>query len=337
MIISVLYGADDFSLHEALHTIKDEVELELGDANTTVFEGSKTSFGEVEAACNTVPFLADKRLVVVEGLLLHLEGRSGDSAKSQWDELKEYPSRMPPTTHLVLVDGPLKKENRLLKLLGAVATVREFRPTGGGALRRWVRERVTHKGGSIDQNAVNLLADLVGSNLWAIDSEIEKLCLYREGEVIQEEDVRALASSAREVNIFAAVDAVLEGRAGVATRLMQQLLQSGDGVSHIMAMLARQVRLLILSKDFAVQRFPPAEAQARLGVGNDFAFNKIQEQSAKFSAQRLVEMHRKLLETDLNIKRGNLQDTVALELLVAQLNTTPGGRTQRPLSSQPRV
>ena len=337
MTISVLYGADDFSVHEALRAIKEEVEAELGDANTTVFEGSKTSFGEVEAACNTVPFLADRRLVVVEGLLSHLEGRSKESATSQWDELKEYTSRMPPTTHLVLVDGQVKGDNRLLKLLGGVAKVRQFRPAGGAALRRWIRERVTHKGGSIDQNAVNLLADLVGGNLWAMDGEIEKLCLYKEGEVIQEEDVRALASSAREVNIFAVVDAVLEGRAGVATRRTQQLLQAGANVSYILTMLARQVRLLILSKDMAAQGLAPPEAQARLGVPNNFAFEKIQEQSAKFSAQRLVEMHRKLLETDLNIKRGNLQDTVALELLVAQLSTAPGGRTQRPLSSRPGV
>ena len=231
----------------------------------------------------------------------------------------------------------MKGDNRLLKLLGGVAKVRQFRPAGGAALRRWIRERVTHKGGSIDQNAVNLLADLVGGNLWAMDGEIEKLCLYKEGEVIQEEDVRALASSAREVNIFAVVDAVLEGRAGVATRRTQQLLQSGASVFYILTMLARQVRLLILSKDFAAQGLAPTEAQARLGVPNDFAFNKIQEQSAKFSAQRLMEMHRKLLETDLNIKRGNLQDTVALELLVAQLSTAPGGRTQRTLSSRPRV
>ena len=69
-MLYILWGQDDFSLNEALAEIKRGI----GDqtvllTNTTTLDVRQTTIDELTAVCETVPFLAEKRLVIVEGLL----------------------------------------------------------------------------------------------------------------------------------------------------------------------------------------------------------------------------------------------------------------------------
>ncbi len=331
-MIYILHGSDDFSRYQALKEIKEGIgPPELQDANTTVFQGPQITLALLSDACNSTPFLSEKRLVVVENLLSSQErqgrGQRGrrappagpDSLPTQWQGLKEHLKGMPGTTELVFLEGPLRRDNPLLRDLSQVAKVLEFPSLGGETLRQWIRDAVARKGGRISPAATRVLADLVGGNLWIMDNELEKLCLYSVSREIREEDVRVLVTSAREANIFAAVDAVLEGKPSVATGHIYRLIQSGVGVPYIMSMLARQVRLLILTKDLRSRGVSRDEIGQRLGVSATFALRKTLEQERYFTIDRLKEIHFRLLETDLNIKTGKIEEGIALELLVAQL------------------
>ena len=68
-MIHLLYGDDDFTIGEAVASMKGDIGLaDLRDVNTTVLDGRQVGFDEMAAICTVVPFLADKRLVLVEGL-----------------------------------------------------------------------------------------------------------------------------------------------------------------------------------------------------------------------------------------------------------------------------
>ena len=327
-MIYLLFGEDDFSLNQELKRIKEGISSkDLRDANTTVLQGSQTSLEELSAACDTVPFLAEKRLVIVEGLLASVEprrDRSGrsrptDNSLAKWSRLVDYLKQMAPTTDLVFLEGAVQGNNRLLSKLKQVATVKSFSRLSGQQLRQWIERAVSQKGGAIDQRATQNLADLVGGNLWILDGEVEKLCLYAGGRAITEEDVRSMVAPAREASIFAAVDAVIEGRPAVATESLNRLLLSGATVPYVLTMLARQVRLLILSKELRRLRVPQKELATRLGLSAEFVLRKTMEQERRFSFEQLKDIHARLLETDMNIKRGVLEDSIALDLLVVHL------------------
>ena len=341
-MIYFLYGQDDFSIHEALSNIKAGIgSTDLLDADTTVLQGPQTTLAELSATCDTVPFLAPKRLIIVEGLLSALEDRGprrrgrGSSATAnpilaQWKGLREYLNRMPDSTELVFIDGPLSRNNPLLSELGPLGRVLGFPSLTGEELRRWIRDRVALEGAKITPQALRLLADLVGGNLWILHGEIQKLGLYKGSEPIQEEDVRSLVAPVREASIFAGVDAILDNKPAVALRVFHQLLQSGANVTYILAMVARQVRLTILAKELKAQRLSDAEKARRLGISSGFPLKKTLEQEGRFSLERLKELHHQLLETDLSIKTGALEETIALELLVVQLcSTKPGGAPRK--------
>ena len=227
-MIYLLYGEDDYSRSQALASIKaGVVPADLRDVNITELDGSEVSLEELVATCGTVPFLAEKRVVVVRGLLSLFERRTrsrrqatGSSeqapSRARWRKLPEHLPRLPESTDLVFVDGRLTGINSLLAAVRPLAAVRSFQPKSPGEVRRWIRERAAAEEMEVQPGAVDALADTVGNDLWALAAEMEKLYLYRRGAPVRREDVEELVSYAVEANIFATVDAVLEGRPDTA-------------------------------------------------------------------------------------------------------------------------
>lgn len=331
-MLYLLYGEDDLAVEEAIASFKNDVgSPDLLDVNMASFVADKTSFAEVSATCNTVPFLAEKRLVIVKGLLGRFEstrstGRrrqsasSGQSRLGDWEDLPGYVGNLPPTTDLVLADRRVGGSNPMLVALRPLAEVRTFPAPSGTELLRWIQDRAQSYGASIEPLAVNALADNIGQELRLLDSELRKLALYRLESTIRADDVSEMVSYVKEANVFAAVDAVLDGRTGIAIRLVHQILQSGRPATYLITMVARQVRLLILAKDLKAQRTPPDEIGKRLSISG-YPLRKTLDQEGRFSHQRLAYIHKKLMEADLSIKSSSNDDSLVLDMLIADLAT----------------
>jgi DNA polymerase-3 subunit delta len=300
-----------------------------------MLDGAQTSIDELIGTASTVPFLSDKRLVIARGLLGSFErsrsaGRPAQANASSrtntrleaWKALPDRLNDLPPTTELVFVDGALSASNPILTRIKGQVDVQTFRIPSGNDLRRWIQERAAHHGLTLEQGAVAALADTVGQYLRVLDMEIQKLAAYAAGRTLRHSDVEDMVSYAKEASVFAAVDAVMEGRAGVAIRLVHQLLESGASATYVISMIARQLRLLILAKDLKAKRVPAAEMPKRLGVSG-YPMQKTLEQEGRFSMQRLVEIHTRLLEADLALKSTGTDERMVLDLLVADLSIRP--------------
>ncbi|KPK48277.1 MAG: hypothetical protein AMJ77_00345 [Dehalococcoidia bacterium SM23_28_2] len=331
-MLYVLYGRDDFSLREELARIKGELDSDgMLSSNTDVLDGREVSPEQLMAICDTMPFLSANRLVVVEGLLKRFDSpgrprrgargarRENTEALERWLGLAEYAQRMPSTATLVLVDEELSDGNPLLKAIGSVGQVREFRPLRPGAVLKWILERAQNQGVDISPAAARLLADLVGNNLWLLASELDKLTAYAQGRRIEGADVRALVSEARQVSIFAMVDAIVEKRAAVALRLLRQLRTAGAEGGYLLAMVVRQYRLIIQAREMMTAGLSAREMGQRLGITSDFVLQRILDQAQRYSLPRLKTAYRRLLEADVGVKRGHYDEEVALELLVHDL------------------
>ncbi len=170
--------------------------------------------------------------------------------------------------------------------------------------------------------AVRLLAEFVGSDLWALAGELEKLSIYAGGRPVGEEEVRALVTAVRETSVFPLVDAIVEGRPAAAVRLLRQLLRQESGVPYILAMIQRQLRHLAVAREM----MDAGASSRRIGEAlrlHDFALDRLLEQAPRYPPQRLRAAFRRLLEADLQIKRGVYHDELALELLVHDLAEAP--------------
>ena len=321
----VLYG-DGFLASEALGELRAQVgPPEVREANSHRLSKDEFTVEGLGAVVNALPFLAQSRLVVVEGLLGSAEARDGrrpggkgsSGRGPKWEGLAELVEAMPPTTLLVFLDGPLRSNNSLLGRLKAQAQVRNFPAPRGEELSRWTRQRAEAKGSGITPGGLRLLGQYIGGNLRVLDSELEKLSLYAPGRPIGEEDIKALVPQVREASIFAAVDAILEGRLAVGLRLLHRLREGGANLSYILAMVARQLRLVALAKDLLLDGVSPADIGSRLEIRADFAAKKTVDQARRSEWSRIRALYQRLLDTDLAVKEGRLEEDLALELLVA--------------------
>ncbi|HLZ71398.1 MAG TPA: DNA polymerase III subunit delta [Dehalococcoidia bacterium] len=333
-MLRIFYGPDTFSRGEALAALRRSLD---GDGmlatNTALFDGKSVKPDELFAACDTVPFLAEHRLVLVDGLLGAQEGRvrrgragrarasaaepaAGDG--SPWAALPEYARRLPPTTELVLVEGELRADTWLLAALRDAAELRQFPLLGQEELQRWVQARAHAVQAPITARAAATLAEAVGANLWQLNSELEKLALYAHGRPIEVSDVTAMVHTAEGGTVFQLCDAVLAGRGGEALRLARLLLDGGAAGPYLLTMLARQYRQLLVARDLQRRGAPRAEIARRAEVP-DFRVTNVINQAQRFPPGRLEAIYERLLEADLAVKRGDQDEDAAIELLVAEL------------------
>jgi DNA polymerase-3 subunit delta len=313
----VLHGEDEFSCSEVLAEMKAKMgDPAMADLNTTVLDGSKVTLAELMHACDTMPFLADRRLVIVEGLLTRLEGGGKGKAdrgkehpawkKEYLEELTAYLKRLPETARLVFVEGESISPNHPV-LDMALANkergyAREFRLPTSGKLRRWITDRVERKEGEIEASAAEELAAFVGSDLRLLDQELDKLISYVD---------RARPITKADVHLL--------------LNLLHRLLEGGEHPLSLLGMIVRQFRIMIQVKDLAERGVPPSKIDAQLGL-HRFVAEKGLRQSRNFSMEQLETIYRKLLETDLAIKTGQMDQVLALDMLIVGLSKSKDRR-----------
>jgi len=326
----ILWGQDDYSLGESLEEIKRGIGNQaLLAANTTTLDGQQMTLDQLRTVCETLPFLAERRLVIVKGLLERFEPRGKSSRRkkitrvtnhqNEYKSLGAYISKLPDSTILVLVGGRITSKNPLLSELSARARVKSFPLLRGTRLRQWIQRHVMEEGGAISPQAIDLLAKLVDGNLWIMANEINKLILFTSGRRIEEGDVNMIVSYAQQANVFAMVDAILEFKTGLAEQLLHQLLQIGASSAYLLVMLSRQVRMIIRVKELRNQRKSEVEIRNKLGLTSEFAWHKTREQAERYPLGRIKEVYHKLLEADLSIKTGKYEGELALNILIAEL------------------
>jgi len=326
-MLYVFHGEDEFSRSEAIAQLRRKMDPVVGDLNTTVLEGRNLSVSELQAVCDTLPFMGDRRLVIVHDLFSSAGGKSprrerneapGDEGRLR--EVQNYLPRLPESTRLVLDESrSLPEGHPLLRLASEQgAYVRHFAIPTGEELEKWIRQRAQGKGVTIASEAVSLLATHVGQNPRLLDQELEKLAAYvGDGGTIGCQDVERLVSSVQEVNIFQMVDALGSRDGRRALQLLHRLFDGGAAPLYVLTMITRQFRLLLQAREMDAQGVPAAEMARQMEVP-PFVARKCLQQALNFRPADLRSIMAQLLEIDVGIKTGQLEGPLALDLFVVR-------------------
>lgn len=320
----VFDGQDSFSQSEQIASLMASMgDSTTRDLNTVVLDGRTTVFNELCHHCDTLPFLSDRRLVLVRGLLERL-GEKGGRADSQFlQELVDYLPTMPDTARLFFLESKtLSKRHPVLKLAQSseYGHVKTFDIPQGSELARWVRTKVKQAQAEIESQAVQALCTYVGNDLYQLYQEIEKLAAYTDGQrAITVQDVQLLTPHARQASVFDMVDALGQRDGKTASRIYHTLLDAGEHPLAILGMITRQFRLLIQVKELA-PKLGTHQAIARELKQNPYPIKKILAQSKNFEFAQLHRIYHKLLDADVEIKTGLMEPTLALDTLIADIS-----------------
>lgn len=317
----IFYGSDDLARDEALSAILARVpDPAMAELNTTRLDGRKLTFSELRYACDTVPFLTERRIVIVDGLLERLKNGPKEFA----DQLAAYLGELPAHARLFLIEGD-KIDKRMGLWKRAVqleeakkGVIREFEKPKREQLPRWIQHRTRQKGGQIDHRAAEELATFVGDDLRLLDSEIDKLVTYADGDLITQETVRTLVPYTAEANIFGLMDAIGQRDLRRAMSSLQQLLNQNAAPPYLHFMLTRQIRILLQVKELSELGSTQAEIRQKLGL-HPFVVEKTLKQVGRFTLESLEAAFERLLDADYAMKTGQVEPELALQLLVADL------------------
>lgn len=346
-MITLIHGPAELLRAERLAAIRAGIadDPEIAALNTARLEGRQAGISELRNACDTLPFLAERRLVVVDGLLARLaaskarargtgqpedeegaaeERPSSEALKGQARALLAYLDDVPGSTELVLLEedtvgsGPVLRHLQELARAGRAALVTCEKPRKN-ELPDWIRERARLRRVKLDPAAVADLAEFVGDELRQIDQELIKLADYAPGRTVTREDVRRLVPATRAASVFEMVDALGLGNGPAAGRLMKHALDiDAEPPLRLLGMIARQYRLLIQAKALQAQGARPPEIARALNVA-DWTAPKLLNQASRQSFARLEQAMERIAAADEAIKTGKLSDREAMDVLLAEL------------------
>ena len=182
--IYVFYGDQDY-LKSRYKDILVRQFIPDGDTmNLTSFYGKKTDIKEVLEIAGTMPFFAERRVVVLE--------KSG-LFTSACEELAEYIPDIPDTCVMIFCEDKIDSRLKQTKAAKTVGSVVEFTDLGEADLRKWVLQRISKEHRQITSNALDLFIERCGSDLWQVSNELEKVISYTfDKDGIRKEDVDAV-------------------------------------------------------------------------------------------------------------------------------------------------
>ena len=319
----ILHGDDVISRGEALEQMRRSMG-EDGDLNRSELDGASSTVPEILAAVKSLPFLAEKRLVIARGLISHITRKgAGAPGKKAADRLLEELPQLPDFARLVLVeDDKLSDKNRVLVAASKMdgGFIRQYSKPKN--LTGWIGQRAQAEyDADITPRAASAIADVVNHELLRADNELFKLVCFVDGErPISEEDVAALTPYVPEANVFEMVDALAVGDGKRALRLIQQSLRDNprDPGFGLFGMIVRQFRLLSMTRDY-LERGGSQQGLAKAVGAHPYAASKLPAQARRFQIEQLDAILKRLQRYDQDMKTGRIPPRLALDLLVTSL------------------
>ncbi len=276
---------------------------------------------EIIEAAETLPMLADRRLVVVRDSLLLLPGKAAGEAEDA-QKLADYLDRAPDSACVVFFcrvqpDGRKKLTLALNKKAAAV----KFDRLNDAQLTQWIGQQMRTHGKTISPGAAQVLAFTAGRELQTLAQEIAKTAAYLGDRTeVAQEDIERVATPSLECTIFQLVDALVEGKEAESFRLLRVMLENGESRIGILAMMARQYRNLFHLKRMQEERVPDAEIARRIGVP-PFALRRLYAQAKGADKQTLRARLDLCVDTDYAIKSGKMHEDAALDRAIFMLCT----------------
>ena len=327
----VYYGVEEFLRARAIAELRAQLgEASLASMNMAELDGRKVTLPELKDAVEALPFLTDKRLVVVSGLLHRLAGKGGKPSKADqlfMSGLLAYLPDTSPSTWLVFDEEAIGEAHPVLQYAREhpdKMRAQMFGRLSEAALRAWLTQQAKERGGTLAADALDALASAGDVDLRLLDQEIEKLITYAGGRAVTGSDVKKLVHSARSVDVFAMVDALGQRNGRRAIEQFHSLVDEGEPPVRLLSLITRQFRLIMQAKDLSERRAPTADVMRTLGVPK-FLADKMLTQSRQFQMTQLEAIYRRLLETDLNIKTGQIEPLLAIDMLIAEIAARPAG------------
>lgn len=310
--VYLLYGEEQYLIRQYRDKLKRAIVSEDDTMNYGAFSGGDINQKEIVDLAETLPFFADRRLILIED--------SGLFKKSA-EELADYMASVPETTYFIFVEKEVDKKTKMFKEVRKIGSVVEFARQTDETLSRWIEGRIRKAGKNITRDAYALFVRKTGNDMENIDRELEKLlCYTMEKEYIDVADVEVITTEQTENKIFDMVDAVAQHQQKKALDLYYDLLALKEAPMRILYLVTNQFQRMMVVKSMINQGFGNRDIASKAGCP-DWAVRKYQSQCRAFSMEQLKQAIRDGVEYETAVKTGRMNDQMAVELFIVEYSS----------------
>ncbi len=277
------------------------------DMNFNAFEGKDINPKEIIDLAETLPFFAERRVILIE---------NSGFFKNACEELAEYLTEVAPSTYFIFVEEEVDKRSKMYKTVNKTGKVVEFATQSEALITRWILSRLKKEGKNITGNVMQLFLSKTGTDMGNIDRELEKLICYTlDKDVIEAEDVEAIATEQTTNKIFDMVNAIAEHNQRRALDLYYDLLTLKEPPMRIMYLISRQFQILLNIRDMASKGLDQQTMAKNAGIP-PFAVRRNLTQAKGFTTAQLKQALYDGADLEEAVKTGRMNDQMAVELFL---------------------
>lgn len=305
--VYLLYGEEAYLKKQYRDKLRNAMISPDDNMNYAYYEGKGINVKEVIDLAETLPFFADRRVIIMENTGFF---------KTSSEELAEYIKEIPETTAIIFVEAEIDKRGKLYKAVQKKGRAVELGRQDEGTLLRWIAGSVKRENKQIAENTIRYFLGKIGTDMENIQKELEKLfCYTLDKESITIEDVEVICTTQITNQIFDMVNAVADKKQRQALDYYYDLITLKEPPMRILFLLARQFKLLLEVKELDKQGMARKEIAEKTGL-NPFVVGKYQTQAKSFSTKELRTIIEDSVDTEEAVKTGKLTDSLGVELFI---------------------
>lgn len=306
--VYLIYGEEDYLRKQYRDKLKSAI-VGTDTMNYTYFEGDKSSVNDILDIGTTLPFFAERRLIIVE---------NSGFFKTANEALADFIRHMPAYLILVFVEREVDKRNKVYKTVQESGYITEMKRQTAGVLAKWIAGIVRGAGKTIEKPAIDLLLEKTGAGMDQIQTELDKLLSYcMEQTAVTPADVEAVCTTQTVSRIFDMITAIATKKQQQALRLYYDLLTLKEPPMRILYLIVRQFNGILQVQEALAQGLGNAEIARKMGVA-PFIAGKYMTQAKYFSVDQIKLALEDFADIEERVKTGRMNDQTAVEMMIVK-------------------
>ncbi|ABW18770.1 DNA polymerase III subunit delta [Alkaliphilus oremlandii] len=321
-------GEEVFLIDDALERLKSTV-LNAGfqELNFTILDGKEVSIHQITDACETLPFMAERKLVYLKNMDV-FQSKSKSISEEQEQYIIDYIKKIPDTTTLVFWGNTtVDSRKKIVKEINKYGHFVECSKLTEDELGKWIKKMFKAYGKIIEAKEISFIKgnlDYLGKTstqtLLDVENELKKIISFMgQASEVTTEHIEKILTSNFQNNIFKLLDSIEGRNSSDSIKRLNYILEDGEPILKILATLGNQIKNILFSKVLLEEGYTSKMIATKLNI-HPFVASKCAAQSRRFTVERLKELLNKCLETDKMIKVGKMNDKIAIELLVLEMS-----------------
>lgn len=311
-MVYLFFSKEQYLINKEINKIILENNIE--DININTYDLNESNIKEVIEDSETFSMFDDKKIIIVNNAYIFTPKKNDVEQDSNL--LEGYLSNVNPSTILIFnfLDAKLDERKKLVKELKKYGTIKDL--DSSNDIKGIIKDMFAPY--KIDNNLITLLIDRVGNNLIMLETEIEKIKIYKDKDLnVSEEDIINLTSENIEADMFLLVDTIIKKDTKKAIDIYHEMLNMNEEPIAIIITLANKIRTLYQTKELYKKGYSENDIASILGVKPGYLYY-LKDSLRRYDSPTLYKLLSKLADLDYNIKKGKVDKNIALELFILE-------------------